>query len=35
MAETLGFAGAASAGEMLERFDPDALPREPTTFSGV
>jgi hypothetical protein len=35
MAETLGFAGATSAAEMLRRFDPDALPREPTTFTGV
>jgi len=35
MAETLGFAGATSAAEMLERFDPDALPREPTPFAGI
>jgi glutamyl-tRNA synthetase len=35
MAETLGFAGATSAVEMLARFNPDALPREPTTFTGI
>jgi glutamyl-tRNA synthetase len=35
MAETLGFAGARTADEMLERFDPGALPREPTRFTGI
>jgi glutamyl-tRNA synthetase len=32
MAESLGMAGARSAAEMLERFDPAALPHEPTVF---
>ena len=35
MARTLGFEGATSAAEMLERFDPERLPREPTRFAGV
>ena len=35
MARTLGFEGAATAAAMLERFDPAALPREPTRFAGV
>jgi glutamyl-tRNA synthetase len=35
MARTLGFEGAETAAEMLERFDPDALPREPTRFTRV
>ena len=35
MAGTLGFEGATSAAEMLERFDPGALPREPTVFRGI
>jgi glutamyl-tRNA synthetase len=35
MARTLGFEGAASAAEMLERFDPARLPHEPTRFAGV
>jgi glutamyl-tRNA synthetase len=35
MARTLGFEGAGSAAEMLERFDPGVLPREPTRFGGV
>ncbi|MEO8687213.1 MAG: tRNA glutamyl-Q(34) synthetase GluQRS [Solirubrobacteraceae bacterium] len=34
MAGTLGFEGATSSAEMLERFDPAALPREPTVFPG-
>jgi glutamyl-tRNA synthetase len=32
MASTLGFEGAETAGEMLERFSPEALPSEPTIF---
>jgi len=35
MARTLGFEGASTAVEMLERFDPARLPREPTRFTGV
>jgi glutamyl-tRNA synthetase len=35
MARTLGFEGATSAAEMLERFDPERLPRDPTRFAGV
>jgi glutamyl-tRNA synthetase len=35
MAGTLGFEGARTAAEMLERFDPGTLPREPTVFSGI
>jgi glutamyl-tRNA synthetase len=35
MARTLGFDGATSAAEMLERFDPERLPREPTRFTRV
>jgi len=35
MAATLGMEGAATAAEMRERFDPAALPREPTRWSGV
>ena len=35
MARTLGFEGAVSAAEMLERFDPERLPRQPTRFAGV
>ena len=37
MAETLGMAGAGEAlrpADLLARFDPDALPREPTVFGG-
>jgi len=35
MAETLGFVGARTVDEMLARFDPGALPREPTRFTGI
>jgi glutamyl-tRNA synthetase len=35
MASTLGMEGAATAAEMLDRFDPDALPREPTRRRGT
>ncbi len=35
MAETLGFEGATTAAEMLARFDPARLPREPTRFAGI
>jgi len=35
MARSLELEGATSAAEMLERFDPDALPREPMRFTGV
>jgi glutamyl-tRNA synthetase len=35
MARTLGFEGATTAAGMLERFDPERLPREPTRFSGI
>jgi glutamyl-tRNA synthetase len=35
MARTLGFEGASTAAEMLERFDPEQLPREPTRFAGI
>jgi glutamyl-tRNA synthetase len=35
MARSLGFEGATTAAEMLSAFDPDRLPREPTTFAGV
>lgn len=35
MAATLGMAGAASAREMRDRFDPDALPRTPTRWTGL
>ena len=35
MAATLGFEGATSAAEMLDRFDPGALPREPTVFRRI
>jgi len=35
MARTLAFDGAWSAAEMLERFDPARLPREPTRFAGL
>jgi glutamyl-tRNA synthetase len=35
MARTLGFEGATTAREMLERFDPERLPREPTRFTRV
>jgi glutamyl-tRNA synthetase len=35
MADTLGLAGATTAAEMLARFDPGALPREPTVFRGI
>ena len=35
MAATLGLEGATSAAEMLERFDPGALPRDPTVFRGI
>jgi glutamyl-tRNA synthetase len=34
MAATLGMEGAATAEEMRERFDPAALPREPTRWRG-
>ena len=34
MAATLGMEGATSAAEMRERFDPAALPREPTRWRG-
>jgi glutamyl-tRNA synthetase len=35
MARTLGMDGAASAAEMLERFDLAAMPREPTRWRGA
>ena len=35
MAATLGMPGVATAAEMRERFDPAALPREPTRWSGL
>jgi glutamyl-tRNA synthetase len=35
MAATLGMSGAAGAAEMRERFDPAALPREPTRWRGL
>jgi len=35
MAVTLGMPGARRAAEMLERFDPDALPRTATRWSGL
>jgi glutamyl-tRNA synthetase len=35
MADSLGLHSATSAAEMLARFDPDALPRDPTVFRGV
>ena len=35
MAQTLGLSRGSSPREMLEWFDPSALPREPTRFSGV
>jgi glutamyl-tRNA synthetase len=35
MAATLGMPGAATAAEMRERFDPAALPREPTRWAGL
>jgi glutamyl-tRNA synthetase len=35
MARTLGLDGATTAAEMLERFDPAALPGEPTRWSGA
>src|SRR5215210_3218642 len=35
MASTLGFEGATTAAEMLERFDPARLPGEPTRFAGI
>src|SRR5829696_3956063 len=34
MAATLGMEGTATAEEMRERFDPAALPREPTRWRG-
>jgi glutamyl-tRNA synthetase len=34
MARTLGMDGGATAAEMLERFDPGALPRAPTRWTG-
>jgi len=34
MARTLGMDGAGTAAEMLERFDPAALPRVPTRWTG-
>jgi glutamyl-tRNA synthetase len=35
IAATLGMEGAATADEMRERFDPAALPREPTRWAGL
>jgi glutamyl-tRNA synthetase len=35
MARTLGMDGAATAAELLERFDPAALPRQPTRWTGA
>jgi glutamyl-tRNA synthetase len=35
MASSLGFEGAETAAEMLAAFDPERLPREPTTFAGI
>jgi glutamyl-tRNA synthetase len=35
MARTLGLDGAGTAAELLERFDPAALPREPTRWKGA
>ena len=35
IAATLGMQGATSAAEMRERFDPAALPREPTRWAGL
>jgi glutamyl-tRNA synthetase len=35
MARTLGFDGAGSAAEMLEAFDPAALPRAPTRWNAA
>jgi glutamyl-tRNA synthetase len=35
MAVTLGMEGAVTAAEMRERFDPAALPREPTRWAGL
>jgi glutamyl-tRNA synthetase len=35
MAATLGMEGAETAAEMRERFDPLALPREPTRWTGL
>jgi glutamyl-tRNA synthetase len=35
MAATLGIDGAATAAELRERFDPAALPREPTRWRGA
>ena len=35
MASSLGMEGASSAAEMLERFDPAALPRTPTRWAGL
>ena len=35
MGATLGMPGAATAAEMRERFDPAALPREPTRWAGL
>jgi glutamyl-tRNA synthetase len=35
MAATLGLEGAATAAELRERFDPAALPREPTRWRGA
>ena len=35
MAATLGLEGAATAAELRERFDPAALPRAPTRWSGT
>jgi glutamyl-tRNA synthetase len=34
MAQSLGLPPAASAGELLEAFDPAALPREPTVWAA-
>jgi glutamyl-tRNA synthetase len=35
MASTLGMEGTETTAEMLERFDPAALPRTPTRWTGV
>ncbi len=35
MARSLGLPPAARAGDLLDSFDPDRIPREPTVFSGV
>jgi glutamyl-tRNA synthetase len=35
MARTLGMDGATTAAEMLERFEPAAMPREPTRWTRI